>query len=687
MKRILFLISVLATLQVHAQDIDRTRAPKPGPAPVINIPDAATFTLANGLKVFVVRNTKLPQVAATLTIDRNAIEEGKKAGMANMAGTLMRYGTTKMKKEQLDEAIDFLGAEVNSSPLSVSASSLTANFPKVMALMADVALRPAFSPLELEKIRKQTLSELEYQKDDPADISKNVSNALLYGKNHPYGEIQTEQTVKSVTVADIKNFYQTTWKPNNAYLVFVGDITTAAAKKLATQYFGSWPGGVVAKEVYPQVKAPGKTIIAIVDRPASVQSIINITTPVHLRPGAPNAIPASLMNAILGGGFSSRLMQNLREKYGFTYGARSTLTTDRVVGHFSAGASVRNEKTDSAIGQFMYELNRIHSTMPSDTELTSLKNYMSGGFARSLENPATIASFALNIARYNLPKDYYRNYLTRLSAVPASEVLQMARKYIRTENMLITIVGNAKEIAPGLEKYGALHYYDMYGNEVAAPVVKNVGAEVKPEDILKKAIMAYGGEAAIAVVKDIELNGKVNMMGQQLEYIQKNVFPAGFTAVVLMGGMTMMKQLKNDTVYSSQVQGNNIPMDAASKEEIDTRAAFFEERYLLNNPGYSFTLKGIERVDGKDAYAIGIQTPDGSTRTAYYDLESGLKVQEIREAESPMGKMLITTLFYDYQSFEGIKVPMKLVVDLGQFKQDINIEKVKVNQGLTISDL
>jgi predicted Zn-dependent peptidase len=687
MKRILSSIVVLAALHLQAQDIDRTKAPKPGPAPVINIPDATTFTLPNGLKVFVVRNTKLPQVSATLTIDRNAIAEGKKAGMASMAGTLLRYGTTKMNKDQLDEAIDFLGASVNTGPLSVSASSLTGNFPKVMALMADVALRPAFSPKELEKIRKQTLSNLEADKDDPAAISRNVSNVLLYGKNHPYGEIETPATVKSVTIADIKKFYGTIWKPNIAYLVFVGDITTEQAKKMATQYFSAWPKGIVPIEVYPAVKAPAKTYIAVVDRPASVQSVINITTPVDLKPGAPDAIPASLMNTILGGGFSSRLMQNLREKYGFTYGARSSLSSNRLIGSFSAGASVRNEKTDSAIGQFLYELKRINTAAPADSEVSSLKSYMSGGFARSLENPATIADFALNIARYNLPKDYYRTYLTTLAAVSPEQVYQMANKYVATDNMVITIVGNAKEIAPGLEKYGAVHYFDMYGKEVAAPVVKTVAPDISGEAILKKAIDAYGGATAIAAIKDIQLDGKVNIMGQSLEYVQKNIFPSGFATAVTMGGMTMMKQLKNDTVYSSKMQGNDLPLDAAAKEEIDTRAAFFEENYLLKTAGYTLTVKGIEQVDGKDAYVLAIQSPSGNTRTAFYDVASGLKVQEQREQDSPMGKMNITTRFTEYKTFEGIKVPTKLVVDLGQFKQDIDIETVKVNQGLKVTDL
>jgi zinc protease len=689
MKRFILSILTLSVLQIHAsaQSIDRTKAPAAGPAPVINIPDASSFTLPNGLKVFVVTNNKLPQVSATLTIDRIAVQEGNKAGMAEMSGVLMRYGTTKMNKEKLDEAIDFLGGSVNTSALSASASSLTKNFPSIMALMSDVVLRPSFPAKELESIRKQTLSGLEAQKSSPDAIMNNVSSVLLYGKDHPYGEITTEETVKSVTVADIKKFYSRLWKPNIAYLVFVGDITTAKAKQLATQYFGSWQKGVVPAEKYPAIKMPAKTYVAIVDRPSSVQSVINIVTPAALQPGTPNAIPASILNTMLGGGFSSRLMQNLREKYGFTYGARSSFNTDRLMGSFKANASVRNEKTDSAIAQFLYEIQRISSESPTDKELSSMKNYMSGGFARSLEEPATIANFALNTAIYKLPKDYYRNYLTTLNGVSPATINQVAKTYINGP-MIIAIVGNAKEIAPGLEKYGEVKYFDMYGNPVAAPVTKTIDVSIKPEDILKKALKAYGSEAAIAGLKDAEMKGTIEIMGQQLEYTQKNVLPGSFTTSVSMAGMTVMKQTKKGDAYSMAMQGNDIPVDDNSKEEMNGRAAFFEEAYLLKATGYTYKLKGIEQVEGKDAYVMDIIAPGGGITTAYYDVASGLKVQQLSEKEAgPMGKMTITSIFKNYKAFDGIMVPTELVNDFGQFKQSITITSVKFNQGLKEADL
>jgi hypothetical protein len=380
-------------------------------------------------------------------------------------------------------------------------------------------------------------------------------------------------------------------------------------------------------------------------------------------------------------------MQNLREKYGFTYGAGSSLSTDRLMGSFKASASVRNEKTDSAIAQFLHEIHRMSSEAPTDAELSSMKNYMSGGFARSLEEPATIARFALNTAIYQLPKDYYRNYLTSLSNVSPATINEVSKAFINGP-MIITIVGNAKEIAPGLEKYGEVKYFDMYGSPTAAPVFKTIDVSVKPEEILKKALKAYGTEAAVSGLKDAEMKGTIDIMGQQLEYLQKNILPANFTTSVSMAGMTVMKQSKKGDAYSMAMQGNDMPVDDASKEEMNGRAAFFEEAYLLKAPGYTYKLKGIEQVDGKDAYVMDIIAPGGGITTAYYDVASGFKVQQLSEREAgPMGKMTITTQLKNYKEFDGIMVPTEVVNDFGQFKQSITITSVKFNQGLKEADL
>lgn len=685
MKKIFLYFLIIAPMAVMAQvKINRTQAPKPGPAPVIKVGEPASFTLANGLRVFVVQNTKLPRVSATLTIDREAVREGDKAGLVSIAGQLFRRGTTSMKKAVLDEEIDFLGANINTSARSVSGGSLKNNFSKLFALMADIALRPSFPADELEKIRRQELSGLAQAKEDANAIAENVVSRLVYGKDHPYGEIETEETVKRVTVEDVRAYYTTYWKPNIAYLIFVGDITPEEARKLAETHFGSWQKGELPAQDFAIPAAPARTYIAIVDRPSSVQSVINLVTPVQLKPGAPDAIAGSVMNNLLGNGSSGRLYKNLREKHGFTYGAYSSLRSDKLVGNFTASASVRNEKTDSAIGQFFVELNRIRNEAVSNEDLSRSKNEMSGSFARSLESPATIANFALNVARYGLPKDYYQNYLKNLSAVDNSAVQAMANKYVTPGKMHVVIVGNAKQIAPGLEKYGELRYFDVYGNEKAAPSEKKAGADITPTVVLNKAIEAQGGEAAINALKDVSMKGTASVMGQSLDFSAQYVLPSGYLQHISMGGIAIAKQMTKNGTYQVTQQGMEQQLKEEDKEELDEAASLIPELYMQKKGGYSYAVKGIEQVEGKDAYNLEIKSPKGRTVNFFYDVATGLRVKEVRTQETPGGKVTISVTNTEYKTFQGVKLPVKLVMDTGQLKINTEISETKVNQGLTL---
>lgn len=686
MKKAFIFIFGLLPLTLLAQ-IDRSKAPQPGPAPEVKIGKPATFTLPNGLQVFVVQNNKLPRVSATLSFNMDGIVEGDKAGLTSMGGELLRRGTTKMTKAQLDEAIDQLGGSVSTGATSASAASLKANFPSVFALMSDVVLRPSFPVAELEKIRKQQLSGLQAAKDNPDAIATNVSHRLLYGAGHPYGDIETEATVSNVKLDDIKNYFNTWWKPNNAYLVFVGDITPADAKKLSNQYFGGWKRGAVPSPSYKTPQPPAQTTVAIVDRPSSVQSVIQLAEPLVLKPGSPDVIPATVMNNILGGGFSGRLFANLREKHAFTYGAYSNLNVNRLISNFSASASVRNEKTDSAIAAFFYEFNRIRTEPLTAAEVSRMKNYLSGSFARSLESPATIANFALSIAMNKLPADYYQNYLKNLAAVSPTQVQEMAKKYIQPANMWVIIVGNAREVAKGLEKYGPVKYYNVYGQELQAPIEKTVDASVTPQAILQKAIDANGGAAALAAIKDLQMTGKASMMGQNITVSQKVVVPSAYVQEISMQGMTLQKKMLKNGQYTAIAQGQQQNLEEKDKEEMREEAMVSPEQYFLNNKAYQLSLKGIEPVEGKDAYAVAVKTPAGREFTNYYDVQSGLLVKKSMVQETPMGSVTIQSYLNNYKPVNGVMMPMQIVNDLGSMKLEINFDSVKVNSGLTADDI
>lgn len=678
---------LLLVVNLSAQ-VDRTKAPKAGPAPLVKVGTPATFTLPNGLKVFVVQNNKLPRVSASLSLDLDPLYEGDKAGCATIAGQLMSQGSKTKGKDALDEEVDFLGANLSTTATSAFVNSLSNNFNNAFALMADVVLNPAFDKDELAKIKKRTISGLQTQKDDAKAISRKVSNVLMYGVKHPYGEFETEKSVESIEVSDVKKYYNTYWKPNAAYLIFVGDITLAKAQALATKHFAKWQKGVLPKTSFTAPKPAAKTFIAIVDRPSSVQSVISINAPVQLKPGSADAIPASVMNSVLGGSATARLFMNLREKHGFTYGAYSSLSEDKLVGSFKASASVRNEKTDSAIQEFLNEFKRIKNTAVDAAELTTIKNYMNGSFARSLESPSTIAEFALDIARYKLPANYYQQYLTNLGNVTAANVQQMANKYVMPNNLYIVIVGNAKEIAKGLDKYGEVKYFDIDGNETKPATTKAVDASITGESIIKKYITAVGGEAAIAAIKDIDMSGTAKVDGAPMDFSvsQKYILPNYFSMTMAAGPMTLFAQSVKNGTYSKSQQGQNVPVEDGEKEELDEEAFFVNEIYYQKN-NYTYTVKGIEIVDGKDAYAIEVKSAKGRVFTNYYDVETGLKVKNAHiEDAGPQGKLNLYTTYTNYKTFNGVQMPTQIVSFVG-VKISMNLSDIKLNSGLKVEDL
>ncbi|NQW79194.1 MAG: insulinase family protein [Chitinophagaceae bacterium] len=687
MKKYIYSVLLCLPLLSMAQTLDRTKSPAPGKAPLIQVASPVKFTLANGLQVFVVKNTKLPKVTATLALDVDGFKEGDKAGLADMSGQLLQRGTTTKSKAELDEAVEFLGGSMSTSSQYATVSSLKNNFPKLMELMSEVILRPALSSDELEKVRKQTISGIESSKDDADAISNNVMKKLVYGANHAFGEITTIKTVNAVKVEDVKNFIKTYWIPNNAYLIFVGDIDPANAKAIAEKNFGTWAKGTFTQPVYEKPAIPATTYVALIDRPASVQSVVTIATTVNLTKGSPNDIPSNVMNNILGGGFSGRLFANLREKHAFTYGAYSSISPSKQIGMFSAEASVRNEKTDSSIQEILNELNIIRNTKVGDTELSRMKNYLAGGFARSLESPNTIANFALSIAVNNLPADYYQKYLTNLAAVDAQKVQDVAAALLNPAKMHIVIVGNAKQIAAGLEKYGPIKYFDIEGNEVAAPTEVKADASLTPTALMEKAIAAIGSKEALDNVKDVQLKGTANLMGQSLEMKQTIVMPGNSVTTMSMGGMAMMRQAVVDGKYSVAQQGQEAPMTDDLKEGLD-ESTFLAPEQLYLAKGYGLKIVGGEKVDGKDAIDVEVTTPSKKVSHRFYDATTFLLVKTSKSEEVPgRGTATQQQYYTGYKVVNGVQISSEQLIDMGQMKINVKYTDIKMNQGLKTTDL
>lgn len=674
----LFMIGLL--IQAHAQ-VDRTKAPAPGPAPEVKLGEYQSFTLKNGLQVFVVENHKLPRVQFSMELKNNPILEGEKAGYVSMAGDLMRAGTTTRSKAQLDEEVDFIGASLNTHARGIFAASLSSHTDKLLDLMTDVLYHPAFPEEELEKQKTQLLSTLAANKEDPGSIATNVRDVLFFGEKHPYGEIVTEETVKAITLSDCKQYYQTYFKPGNAYLAMVGDITLKQAKKLAKKYFAKWAEGTVPNPTYTIPTAPAHTRVALVDRPSAVQSVVRLGYPLPLKPGAPEVINADVMNQILGVGFSSRLMQNLREDKAFTYGARSSLSADPLVAAFSAVASVRNEVTDSAVHEFLYEMERIRKAPVTDEELMAAKASISGAFGRSLEKPQTVASFAINTAKYNLPEDYYAQYLKKIAAVSKSDVTAAANQFILPDHTYIIVVGKGADIAEKLEKFGEVSHYDIYGKPYTPTTAAELPAGITAEKVMADYLKAIGGAEKAKEVTSMKIVYKTEAMGMQLTRTDLKKGPAKSVVEVESNGQLFSKIVCDGKNASVEMMGRSLPVEEAMQEVQMFEGVLFRE-LAYEDLGATVALKGISPVNGQDAYVLEYTLTKGEQFLEFYDCKTGLKVQTSQTVKTPQGEMSITRIYSDYKTVEGIKIPFTITQNGGPMNMTFEATEATINPPL-----
>jgi predicted Zn-dependent peptidase len=666
MKKLLTIILALFSVGAAAQ-IDRSTLPEPAPAKEIKIGDFDQFTLKNGLRVIVVENDKLPTLSWTLSFITGPITEGDKAGYTGMVGQVLRGGTTTKTKEVLDEEIDFMGANISIGSSSISAFSLSKYKEDVLKLMTDFLYNPAFPEAELEKAITQSKTALLQGKDNPNQISAVVGSVLNYGKDHVFGELTTEETLDNITMQDIKDHYNTYFKPNIAYLVVVGDIKKNEARKLARKYFDDWKKGDVTKESFVAPTNPEESVVAIVDRPSSVQSVINITYTIDNKPGSPDNEKISLLNQILGGaGLSTRLNSNLREDKGYTYGANSNMGSSRYSATVGIGASVRNEVTDSAMVQFMYELNRLREELVTEEELDLAKNTMRGSFARSLESRGTVAQFALSAELNNLPEDYYANYLKRVDAITAEDIRATAIKYLRPDNANIVIVGKAEDIAEKLKPFGMVKFFDSEGNEVDDPTKVEV-ADISPKTIFDQYIQAIGGKEAVDKVKTLKESsvGTLSLGGQEisLKRVVYRMAPDKYADVQTIPMQGDLVQIYNEGEAFLKGGGQKQALPDPSLSLLKYLGVMFGERYY-GEMGLETVYKGTQKINNKDAHRVEIKMGALSV-FAYYDVASGLKV---RMELGPAGVVDLS----DYREVNGVMIPFNFTQSGGQLPAPVS---------------
>jgi predicted Zn-dependent peptidase len=421
----------------------------------------------------IVEQHELPLADFVLLVGSGSTADpATKPGIANLLSAMLREGTATRKSLEIADQIAFLGIRL--SPTSSWESSTlslhtpTAQLDSALALFADVALHPSFPANEFERVRKTQLTELLQLRDQGAAIASIAFPAIIYGSAHPYGAPAqgTEASVKALTTGDLQSYYQANFRPNNATLIVVGDVTPTQVEQKINALFGGWQRADIPQINYSEPPKSGTTTIYLIDKPGAAQSSFRIGA-VGVPRSTQDYFALTVMNTILGGSFTSRLNQNLRETRGYTYGAGSRFDMRRAAGPFLASAEIVTGKSDSALLEFMKELNGIRQLVPP-AELSRAKRYLQLQLPGNFETTQQIAAALVPVALYGLPLDYYNNYVQSIEGVTQADVARVAQQYINPGSLAVVIVGDRKTIEPGLKatNVGPIAIRDISGQPI-----------------------------------------------------------------------------------------------------------------------------------------------------------------------------------------------------------------------------
>lgn len=454
--------------------IDRSHAPVLGPPPKVSLPPITTRQLPNGLKLMIVEQHELPLADFILVVGSGGtVDPSGKPGVANLTTVMLTEGAGKRSSLEIADQQAFLGIGLNTNSnwdaSTISLHTPVAQMDSALALFSDVVLRPSFPATEFERIRKNRLTDLIQIKDRPTVIANQAYASILYGASHPYGQplIGTETSINSIATADLVDFYKTHFFPNNSTLIIVGDVRPDQIEQKIASMFGSWQQGAVPTYHLADAPKAGGTTVYLIDKPGAAQSSFRIGS-IGVPRSTKDYFALTVMNTILGGSFTSRLNQNLRETHGYTYGARSIFDMRRAAGPFTASAEIVAAKTDSGLIEFMKELNAIRDTVPA-AELQKTKRYLQLGLPADFETTQQIAGALVPVALYNLPLDYYNNYVQSIEAITQADVQRVAREYINPASLAIVIVGDRKSVEAGIKAVnaGPLSIRDFTGHPIS----------------------------------------------------------------------------------------------------------------------------------------------------------------------------------------------------------------------------
>ena len=455
----------------------RTSPPATDAVGQMKLPALQQFALSNGMRVLVMEKHDIPLAQVNFIINAGSVNDpATRVGLARTTADMLDEGAAGRNALDLSSAFEMLGARfgVGASTHSASASLHVpvARLPDALRLAADVLLKPDFPEKELNRLRTEGLTSLLRARDQPSAVASALYTRTLFGEQHPYGRSVNAAALRALTITDVRRFYQTYYRPNNTTAIVVGDITASRARELLESAFGAWQRGDSPTLMVENVAQVTGRRIYIVDKPGAAQSVMNLA-----RIGVPRSTAdyyaLEVMNTILGGSFTSRLNQNLREKNGYAYGAGSFFDYRLAAGPFIASSNVQTQSTGPALAEFLTELRRIREDVTQD-EVNRAKNNLAMGYPAGFQSVAGIAGRLGELVTYDLPANYFNDYTGKVLGVTEADVERVAKQYVDPDNITIFIVGDRSKIEAQVKQLnvGPITFLTVEDVLGPAPVVR-----------------------------------------------------------------------------------------------------------------------------------------------------------------------------------------------------------------------
>lgn len=433
-------------------------APKPGTPRDFKVPEPRRFTLDNGLQVALVQWGTMPKVRVTLAARTgNVLEKADEVWLADLTGDLMREGTTTRTATEISEQAARMGGalsiSVGGDSTTVGGDVLSEYGPQMVDLVADVVRNPSFPESELARLKANMLRNLAVALSQPQQIAMQKFRAVMYGE-HPYGRVfPTEAMVKGYTLDQIRRFYKDTYGAGRSRLYVVGRFDAAAVEAAIKKAFAGWERGAEPRHEPP--KPTSSRAVHIVDRPGAPQSTVIIGVP-SVDPSSPDFIPMTVMDALLGGAFASRITKNIREDKGYTYSPYSDLSVRYRDGYWAEHADVTTTVTGPSIKEIFAEIDRLQAEPPSKEELLGIQNYLAGTYVLQNSSRAGITNQLDYMDLHGLPPTYASTYVKQIYAVTPQQVMEMAKKHLQDDRATIVIVGDRKVIEEQVKAFGQI---------------------------------------------------------------------------------------------------------------------------------------------------------------------------------------------------------------------------------------